>query len=163
MRLALRSNPEQVIFVSTAHFPWSGCNAELESGVNQRIPAAMKACEHFRRLVPPNEPLIFGGDFNDDFHPLRVLNEEFGISDIFECMDIPPPSTHPVRPSHPMEEVKPNRTLDWLTCALPHSCRVAAAFVKSPRSWTPGAPAASDHLPVVGFFELGSPLGPLSP
>ncbi|KAJ1398413.1 Endonuclease/exonuclease/phosphatase [Ochromonadaceae sp. CCMP2298] len=100
---------DMTIFVSTAHFPWAGDDREVATGINARIPAAMKVCEHLRRLVPPGEPTIFGGDVNDDFHPVRVLNEEGGLMDVFESLDLPPPITHPVRPSDPQEEMRPNR------------------------------------------------------
>ena len=36
VRLSLRANPVIKIFLSTAHFPWVGCDAELSSGMNQR-------------------------------------------------------------------------------------------------------------------------------
>ena len=154
-RLVLKQNPRISVFVSTAHFPWVGCTQEIETGQNQRIPAALKVCAHLRRLIPPGEPVIFAGDFNDDFHPLRILNEEFGMTDVFEALDLPPQVTHPVRPSSFQEEMRPNRTLDWITSNLPHNCRVIGAFVKSIRGGR--FPPPSDHLPVVAFFELGQP------
>lgn len=152
VRLYLNSNPRRTVFLSTTHFPWVGCEAEKEQGVNQRIPASAKVCEHFRRLIPPEEIAIFGGDFNDDFHPLRILSEEMGLIDVFECLDLPPPVTHPVRPSNPVEEGKPDRSLDWIVCTLPSQCRVVAAFAKT--SKTVSFPPPSDHLPVVAVFEV---------
>ncbi len=154
VRLEILSQPGLTIFVSTAHFPWAGCHAELETGMNQRIPATHRVCDHLRRLLPVNEPAIFGGDFNDDFHPLRILNEEFGMTDVFECLDLSPPITHPLRPSSPSEEMKPNRTLDWITCNLPSSARVIGAFVKTVRGGS--LPPPSDHAPVIAFFELSA-------
>lgn len=152
VRLALKSNPAQTLFCSTAHFPWVGCDTELATGMNQRIPAATKLCEHWRRLVPPDECAIFGGDLNDDFHPVRILNEELGMLDVFESLDLPPPTTHPVRPSDFMEEMRPNRTLDWLLCSLPAPSRVVAALAKANRGGR--FPPISDHLPVMAIFEL---------
>ena len=152
MRLVVKANPALKVFFSTAHFPWAGDSYEIETGINQRIPAALKVCEHFRRLVPPQECAIFGGDVNDDFHPIRILSEEVGLMDVFESLDLPPPITHPVRPSDPQEEMRPNRTLDWILCSLPSQCRVIGAFAKSVRggSHIP----ISDHLPVTAFFEV---------
>jgi hypothetical protein len=40
---------------------------------------------------------IIGGDFNEDFHPVRILSEEMGMTEVFECIDVPPPITHPMR------------------------------------------------------------------
>lgn len=151
-RLSVKSNPKVTFFVSTAHFPWVGCPKELETGMNQRIPAALRVCEHFRRIVSVNECAIFGGDLNDDFHPVRILSEEVGLMDVFESLDLPPPITHPVRPSSLQEEMRPNRTLDWLLCSMPSPCRVVAAFAKQTRGGT--YPPVSDHLPVVAVFEI---------
>lgn len=152
VRLAVKAKPSLKVFFSTAHFPWAGHDYEIETGVNQRIPAAMKVCEHFRRLVLPQECAIFGGDINDDFHPIRILGEEVGLMDVFESLDLPPPITHPVRPSDPQEEMRPNRTLDWILCSLPSQCRVIGAFAKTVRggSHVP----ISDHLPVTAWFEV---------
>jgi endonuclease/exonuclease/phosphatase family metal-dependent hydrolase len=152
VRLLVKANPKHTLFVSTVHFPWPGCHAEIEMGVNQRIPAAAKVCEHFRRLVPSEETAILGGDFNDDFHPLRILSEEMGLIDVFEYLDLPPPITHPVRPSCPEEEGRPNKCLDWIVCTLPSQCRVMAAFAKTPQY--ANFPPVSDHLPVSAIFEL---------
>ena len=86
-----------------------GCNKELTTGLNQRIPASLFVCKTLRDIVKQKEPVILGGDFNDDFHPLRILNEEMGFIDVFESLDLVAPHTHPVRPSDFEEEMKPNR------------------------------------------------------
>ncbi len=64
--------------------PWAGCDKEIETGVNQRIPCTLKVCEALRSLMKVDEPVILGGDFNDDFHPIRILNDELGLQDVFE-------------------------------------------------------------------------------
>eukprot|EP01033_Poteriospumella_lacustris_P009595 gene9595-6868_t len=151
-RLALVDDPSKVVFVSTAHFPWVGCDSEIETGVNQRIVTAVKVCEQLRRLVAPNEAAVFGGDLNEDFHPVRILSEECAFIDVFESLDLVPPITHPVRPSDPLEELKPNRTLDWILVSLPSNCRTVGAFAKGVRGGT--YPPISDHLPVVAIIEI---------
>jgi endonuclease/exonuclease/phosphatase family metal-dependent hydrolase len=152
VRLSLRAQPYLTLFVSTAHLPWPGCPTELRTGMNQRIPAVLKACENFRKLLAPDEPVIFAGDFNEDFHPLRILEDELGFQEVFEMLDQPPPATHPVRPSSYTEERKPDRTIDWILCSLPPDCRVVAASVKELRG---GAmPPVSDHKPVTAIFEI---------
>jgi endonuclease/exonuclease/phosphatase family metal-dependent hydrolase len=152
VRLCLKGDNKKTIFCSTAHFPWVGCQTEIETGINQRIPASIKVCEHLRRLVPPQEPAVFCGDLNEDYHPVRILNEELAFTDVFESLDLVPPSTHPVRPSSPEEEMKPNQTLDWILCSLPTQCRVVAAFAKTVRRGK--FPPASDHMPVVAVLEI---------
>lgn len=152
VRLRLKSETGQTVFFSTAHFPWVGSQLEIETGVNQRIHATVKVCEHLRRLVPLNEAAIFAGDLNDDYHPIRILSDECAFSDVFEALDLPPPITHPVRPSDPREEMRPNRTLDWILCSLPSGSRVVGAYAKSVRG---GAyPPISDHLPVMAIIEI---------
>ncbi len=152
VRLALKTDCKMTIFFSTAHFPWTGSEEEISTGVNQRILSSVRVCEHLRRLVPPQEPAIFGGDLNDDFHPVRILSEECAFIDVFEALDLPPPITHPVRPSDPMEEMRPNRTLDWILCSLPSGCRVVGALAKTVRGGS--YPPISDHLPVMAIFEI---------
>lgn len=152
VRLGFNADPSVTVFFCTAHFPWVGCELEIESGINQRIPAAARVCTHIRHIVPPTEPMIFGGDLNDDFHPLRILNEEMGLLEVFEALDLSPPITHPVRPSDPLEEMRPNRTLDWILCSLSNKCRVVGAFAKTIRGGY--YPPVSDHLPVVAIFEI---------
>lgn len=152
VRLSVRAQPYLTLFVSTSHLPWPGCPAELSTGMNQRIPAVLKVCEKFRNLLAQDEPVIFGGDFNEDFHPLRILEEEMGMQEVFEMLDQPPPITYPVRPSSFIEERKSDRTSDWILCSLPPECRVVAAFAKNTRGGT--MPPASDHKPVTAIFEI---------
>ena len=141
------------LFVSTAHFPWVGNDVEIRTGLNQRIPAAANVAKHLSRLVHPNEPSIFGGDFNEDFHPLRILNEEAAMVDVFEALDLPPPITHPNRSCGDLFETqRPNRTLDWICTSLPSNCRVIAAFCKAIRGGS--FPPPSDHNPIVAVIEI---------
>ncbi len=137
-------------FVATVHMPWPGCPTELETGMNQRICTTIKVVEQMRRVCPSGEAAIVAGDFNDDFHPVRILQEELGFTDVFELLDMVPPITHPVRCSSVQEVMRPDRTLDWITCSLPTGNRVVGAYAKTLR----GIECASDHLPVIAFFEL---------
>ena len=68
----------------------------------------------------PLEPVVFAGDFNEDFHPLRVLRlgnrsplmtgtathslPTLALHDVFESLHLMPPVTHPIRPSSIEEE-----------------------------------------------------------
>jgi endonuclease/exonuclease/phosphatase family metal-dependent hydrolase len=150
-RFELLANPAVSFFASTVHMPWSGSSAEIETGMNQRIPVTKKVIEQLRRVSLHGEPIILAGDFNDDFHPTRILQEEMGCTDVFTLLDMVPPITHPVRCSSLQETHRPDRTLDWITCVLPENSRVVGAYA---RSWR-GVDCASDHLPVVAFFEFG--------
>tara|TARA_B110000090_G_C12943957_1_gene278440 strand:+ start:151 stop:420 length:270 start_codon:yes stop_codon:yes gene_type:complete len=74
-RFHVNGNEKKKFFVSTVHMPWPGCDAEIESGCNQRIPCAIKVVESLRRVVPPGEPVIVAGDFNEDYHPQVSIEE----------------------------------------------------------------------------------------
>ena len=103
---------------------------------------------------------IFAGDFNEDFHPLRILAEELAFSNVFELTCVAAPITHPVRPSDDREDCRPSRTLDWITCRLGAGARVLGAYAREGglRQAGGGRPA-SDHLPVLAFFELAAEEG----
>lgn len=151
-RLSLKAQPEITFFVSTVSFPSPDCPAELRTGINQRIPATINLCECLRKLLEPNEAVILAGDFNDDFHPIRILQEEMGMLEVFESLDLPAPSTYPVRPSYPMEEMHSNRTRDWIMTSLPPQCRVISAFAKERRGGE--GPPPSSHKPITAIFEI---------
>ena len=54
-----------------------------------------------------------------------------------------------------MEEMRPNRTLDWILSNLPSNVRVVAAFAKTIRGGSYGISIpASDHLPIMAVFEI---------
>lgn len=79
------SNYKPAIFVSTVHLPWQGCKDEISTGINPRINItnqiikflAEKEYEGYgnRRNSFNPIPIILGGDFNEDFHPIRILSE----------------------------------------------------------------------------------------
>jgi endonuclease/exonuclease/phosphatase family metal-dependent hydrolase len=108
IRMALLNSHDQFI-VATAHFPWVGCQEELLTGVNQRIKCATLLLTSLHSIKKPGEPIIFGGDLNDDYHPLRILQgagQGISLCDVFELLDLPPQITHPVRPSDAREEMR---------------------------------------------------------
>jgi endonuclease/exonuclease/phosphatase family metal-dependent hydrolase len=127
--------------------PWVGAPEEIASGVNPRIAICLKINEHLTRLVSVDDALVvLGGDMNEDYHPVRILSAT--LKELFQSLDMAAPITHPIRPSHALEEARPNRTLDWL---LFRGGRPLCAMAKTIRG---GAPAPSDHTPVVGVFEF---------
>ena len=142
-----------VIFIAaTCHMPWPGCSEELASGVNQRGLCAQKVAKKVNALTSgsPDEPFILGGDFNEAFHPQRILRESLSLKDPFEVLDMPPPITHPVRNTDTHETTMPDQTLDWIMFRNVKKC--IGAFAKTVR----GPIIASDHLPVQAILELQS-------
>ncbi|CAM9582997.1 unnamed protein product, partial [Ectocarpus fasciculatus] len=143
---------EVVLFVCTAHLPWCGTDSEIRTGINPRIAATQVITDSVEKLINTYDVFIFGGDLNEDFHPLRIFRSKLGAVDVFEQLDLSPPVTHPVRPSDADEEMRPNRTLDWiLSRPGPGNCRPIAAFAKGIRG---GTQPPSDHLPIITIFEL---------
>ena len=73
--------------------------------VREQSPSNMSIYDYSDQL----SGIIFTGDFNDDFHPLRLLNDCVspattidtttavvgGFQDVFTALDVPPPCTHP--------------------------------------------------------------------
>lgn len=157
MRLRVRAHPEKTILVSTCHLPWPGCAEELRTGVNQRLMRTVDIIVHLRRLMPAKEPTILCGDFNEDFHPRRLLRDELGFQDVFEALDVPPPPTHPARPCDAREDDMPPRTVDWIFTHLPSPDRVVSAYVKQPRTTFP---PPSDHMPVIATIECHGGMNP---
>lgn len=117
-RLSLKNQPQYEFIVSTSHLPWVGSSLEITTGINQRIQCSRLILEYLHSIAHPNEPIVFAGDLNDDFHPLRILRGEdhksneqqqqqsIQLYDVFELLDLPPVITHPVRPSDSREEMR---------------------------------------------------------
>mmetsp|Transcript_22558 Transcript_22558/g.32974 ORF Transcript_22558/g.32974 Transcript_22558/m.32974 type:complete len:300 (-) Transcript_22558:390-1289(-) len=135
-RFRLRSRPDISFIVSTAHFPWCGTETEITTGINPRIECARRVLEYLSSIMEnPLEPVVFAGDFNEDFHPLRVLRlgnrsplmtgtathslPTLALHDVFESLHLMPPVTHPIRPSSIEEENRPSRTIDYITTNAP--------------------------------------------
>jgi exonuclease III len=114
VRLAFHENEQNQFIIATTHFPWVGSREEISSGVNQRIQCSKLVLSFINSIRKSGEPVIFGGDLNDDFHPLRILcgdNQQdnpsnISLRDVFEILDLPPQITHPVRPSDSREEMR---------------------------------------------------------
>jgi endonuclease/exonuclease/phosphatase family metal-dependent hydrolase len=124
VRLCLSSDSNAQFVVSTSHFPWAGCEEEIMTGINQRIQCSKAVLESLGSILKPNEPVVFTGDLNDDFHPIRILRGDPTLSslsliDVFELLDLPPQITHPVRPSEPREEMRVSHFYGILMTSFP--------------------------------------------
>ena len=114
---AQTTKPITTFVVSTVHMPWPGCPTEISTGVNQRVVCAQRVSEALQTITchDRNEPLVLGGDFNEAFHPVRVLKESAAaLKDAFEILDMAPPITHPVRNTDEHEVHMPDQCLDWI-------------------------------------------------
>jgi endonuclease/exonuclease/phosphatase family metal-dependent hydrolase len=143
VRLRLKPFPETTLFVGTAHFTWQGHPHELETGLNVRIPIAGAAVEALKRLSPPEEPVLFMGDFNDFARPIKILQES-GLTDCFKALGRVSRYTHPAIPTD--NEHVPV-TIDYLMHRGP--IRPLSAEVVD---FYENDLAPSDHKPVIATY-----------
>ena len=87
-------------FFSTVHLPWQGSPTEIRTGVNQRLVLASKIAtltqdDIFKTRMGQALPVILTGDFNEAFHPQRVLRQLAEFEDVFSIVGVPAPSHIP--------------------------------------------------------------------
>lgn len=147
VRLRIKETGSTMI-VATAHFDWVGNNRELSEHINVRVEQAKRTVEALDRLAAEDEPVLFMGDLNDDWHPLVVLREA-GFADSFTALGRYPVPTHP---APPMKSTYPPRTHDWMLHRgpiLPLLTAVIDVYVDD----LPG----SDHKPVATTYRIEAP------
>jgi hypothetical protein len=92
------------------------CDLTVHLLTHYRIEVTNRVIGHISTLVREtypwlqlnNHPIFLMGDLNEDFHPVRILNQA-GFTDCFTALGLPTPATHPARPSSPEEEAKSDR------------------------------------------------------
>jgi hypothetical protein len=151
----VKSNHDQKLLVSTAHFTWEGHSVECQNDVNIRKNQARQTVIALRELRlkidEPTLPIFFMGDLNENYHPRRILREA-GFFDCFSVLRLPVPPTHPQRPSDPNEDSLTDATLDWMmhnNYARPLLANVLRNFIST------GGCSVSDHCPVMCIYEIG--------
>jgi len=135
--------------VATAHFDWIGNDRELSEHINVRVEQAERTVEALGMLAAEDEPVLFMGDLNDDWHPLIVLREA-GFADSFTALGQYPVPTHP---APPMKSTYPPRTHDWMLHRgpiLPLLTAVIDVYV--------GDLPGSDHKPVATTYRIEAPV-----
>lgn len=132
------------LLVTTAHYTWPGNALEQANMVNIRTTQAANTIEALERLAEPSEPLLFMGDLNDYYHPLRVLREG-GLIDSFTGLGRIPQITRPVLPTsrHTPEVV------DWILHRGPLRPMTSEAV-----DFYIGDIAPSDHKPIVVTYRM---------
>lgn len=143
-RLAPARRPKARLLVSTAHFTWPGNAREKEDGINIRMEQARRTSACLDLLAPSPAPLLFMGDLNDHYHPIRILKAA-GLGECFSGMGRQPRATRPAAPTYQ----GPEETLDWIFYRggiRPMTCEVVDFFH--------GDFAPSDHKPVLATFAF---------
>lgn len=147
----LRAAGGREMLVATAHFTWPGNEREKADGVNPRLGQARRAAEALDALAPAPAAALFMGDFNEHYHPVKVLKAA-GFQDCFSGLGRHPKATRPAVPTWQ----GPEQTVDWILyrgALRPMTCEAVDFFH--------GDIAPSDHKPVLATFALGSALPPV--
>lgn len=152
----VRANPSIKFIFSTTHLPWPGSPTEIRTGLNQRVVLAHKIATLtksglFESKTDQELPVILTGDFNESFHPQRILRQLADFKDVFAEVGVPAPVTHPVRSSTERECSMPPQALDWIMIrASGDELRVITASSVNMK----GPLLPSDHLPVISVLEV---------
>lgn len=132
------------LLVATAHYTWPGNHQEREDRINIRTLQARNTVEALNRLEATSAPLLFMGDLNDHYSPLKVL-QQAGLTDCFTALGRIPQVTRPAFPTH----VHTPEVVDWMLHwgpLQPMACDVADFFA--------GDIAPSDHKPLLATYRL---------
>jgi hypothetical protein len=145
IRLHLQGTDEgRTLFVSTAHYTWPGNQVEKKGGSNPRVAQAKKTIEVLNNLVPQSEPLLFMGDLNDFYHPLRILREG-GLIDSFSALGRYP---SPTWPAVPIRQGTPEMD-DWMLHRGPIRPMISAVV-----DFYVGDLPPSDHMPIITTYRF---------
>ncbi len=147
VRLRIKDTGSTMI-VATAHFDWFDNTRELTERINVRVEQAERTVEALDALAGDDEPVLFMGDLNDDWHPLAVLREA-GFADSFTALGRDPVPTHP---APPMKSTYPPRTHDWMLHRGPIR-PLLTAVIDAYVGDLPG----SDHKPVATTYRIETP------
>lgn len=144
VRLQPRAPGAAALLIATAHYTWPGNRQEQEDRVNVRVLQAQNTAQALQSLQEQSAPLLFTGDLNDHYAPLKVLRQA-GLTDCFTALDRIPRIT---RPAHPAYFHTPE-VVDWILHwgpLQPMTCDVADFFVNDI--------APSDHKPLLVTYRL---------
>ncbi len=133
------------MLVATAHYDWVGNTRELTERFNVRIEQAERTVEALDSLAGEDEPVLFMGDLNDDWHPLGVLRDA-GFADSFAALGRAPVPTHPALP---LNGSPPPRTNDWMLHRGPIR-PLLTSVIDADAGDLPG----SDHRPVATTYRI---------
>ena len=145
-RLSLKWGDNLPLFVSTAHYTWSGNPVEREGGVNPRYQQAQQTVKVLSAITGKNEPILFMGDLNDYVHPVRILRED-GFVDSFSGLGRTSPITIPAIPT---AKGTP-QTIDWIFHRGPLQLMTSEVV-----DFFEGDIAPSDHKPILATYSVST-------
>lgn len=97
-RLAINDGSDQTLFVSTAHYTYSGHPKAVETEMYLRLPQARATVTALNELQRDGEAQLFMGDLNDQTEAVKILRAG-GLTDSFQALERLPQVTHPAIPT----------------------------------------------------------------
>ena len=160
VKLIHRETDRKALF-ATAHFSWRATHEECVSDVNVRKAQARRTAEALMRLQGDCHAIFFGGDLNESFWPLRIL-QQAGFIDCFAALSLPVRATHPTRPVLAHEEVNADAALDWLFYKGDRVQVLLSAVINCMTGLSSDDPdesqvlsiQPSDHMPVMSVLRI---------
>ncbi len=136
----------KTLFISTAHLTHQGNADEVATSRNYRQDEASMIGDNLLTLVKKGEGAIVCGDFNDPFHPTKIISEKTDFVEVFRTLHLEAPLTFPC--SSISEEYYLVESLDKIM----HNSFISPIMATSPRLVL--SKGISDHYPVYAMFEV---------
>lgn len=143
---AKSKSTDDIIFVSTAHLTHQGNADELATGCSYRHNEAILLSNAINKLTKNDEGVIVCGDFNDPFHPMRIISEKTNLSEVFRTLHLEAPITFPN--SQISDEYYLVESIDKIM----HNYKLKPIMASSPKLTL--STGISDHYPVEAIFEI---------
>lgn len=134
------------LFISTIHLTHQGNADEIKTSFSYRQGEVKIVVSSLKELVDENEAAIVCGDFNDPYHPTRIISKETDFVEVFKSLKQESPVTFPC--STISSEYDLVESLDKIM----HNIHLAPILASSPRFVL--SCGISDHYPVMAVFEI---------
>lgn len=136
----------QKLFISTIHLTHQGNADEINTSYSYRQNEAKIVGLSLNNLVEENEGAIVCGDFNDPYHPVRIISKETEFVEVYKSLQLEAPITFPC--STISKEYGLVESLDKIM----HNSMLFPIIANSPRMVL--SQGVSDHYPVMAVFEI---------
>ncbi|MCY1153354.1 MAG: endonuclease [Sphaerochaetaceae bacterium] len=137
---------DRTVFISTAHLTHQGNADEINTSFSYRQKEAMLIANNLVKLVHEGECAIVCGDFNDPFHPVRIISEKTDFIEVFKSLHQESPITFCC--SSLSDEYYLIESIDKIM----HNRNLLPIMATSPRLAL--SKGVSDHYPVMAMFEI---------
>ncbi len=139
-------NTNQSLFISTIHLTHQGNADEKNTSYSYRQDEARIVASSLNKLIENEEPAIVCGDFNDPYHPSRIISSSTDFTEVFKTLRLEAPVTFPC--SSISKEYDLVESIDKIM----HNKKLSPILASSPRMVL--SCGISDHYPVIAIFEI---------